>query len=125
MAVQRVTTLVCLFLPTALASSRRHPTGRSHGRDGHHADRTPDIKHAARLLGVCKQDSQRRLAFVTSMGERGTTMSTFDYAHFSEAILGFRRSLIAYTGSSSDFGGTLKLFQDRFGIQNVPRTSCP
>ena len=64
---------------------------------------------------------KRRLAFIFGhLGERGTSVSSFDYAHFSETLLGIPRPLIVYDSvSPMNFNGTIRRYKQRFGRENV------
>ena len=61
------------------------------------------------------------LAFYTNqLGERGTEVSLFDYAHFAERLLGTGMPLILYERDSpANFPGTVRKFRERFGHARV------
>jgi len=65
--------------------------------------------------------SRRCFAFIVEMGERGTDVAMFDYADFSESLLGLPRPLVIYITATGKPKRTdvLRKFQNRFGYENV------
>ena len=83
-----------------------------------------EIKYVS-VQGVSRleisNNSKRCFAFVVEMGERGTDVAMFDYADFTESLLGLPRPFFIYitaTGKPKR-ADVLKKFQNRFGYENV------
>lgn len=64
---------------------------------------------------------KRRLAFMTDMGLRGTSVAEFDYADYAERLLrGLQRPLVLYDSAQvKPVPAVLQKFVQRFGRDNV------
>lgn len=67
--------------------------------------------------------TQIRLAFLGDVGIRGTALALYDYADFSERILGLPTPLILYFEAGQVDAGTVAKHIARFGAENVIKLS--